>query len=275
MRNMKTIDLNELKKVELAVLKQVRDVCNSHGLRYYLAAGTLLGAVRHGGFIPWDDDIDICMPRPDYDKLIEICKKEKMLFDICCVSTMPKYSYAFAKAYAPNTIIKEKTANRDNIEFGVYIDIFPLDGYGNTIEESTRTFKKIHFKLELLIASNWKKFSRSKTHSWYYEPFRFVFFVISRIINTKGIIEKLERDARKKDFDSCNYVSTLMSSYRAKGIMPREYFAKAVDLEFEGEMFSVPIQYDKYLKHCYGDYMKLPPEKNRVTHHDFEAYYID
>lgn len=270
---MKKIELDELKRIELNVLKQVRDLCEREGLRYFLSSGTLLGAVRHKGFIPWDDDIDIEMPRPDYDRLLEICAKSPQAFNLCSNATEPKYGYAFAKAWAPGTIIKEKTANRGNVEIGVYVDIFPLDGYGATKKEAIQNHKRTRLSSALLTAYNWKKFFRSRSRSWTQEPIRFLFFLASRFVSPRKIIEKLEARFRKIPYDSSNYISTVMTTCGVRRIAEREIFAQSTPLEFEGEYFAAPQGYEQYLTQLFGDYMTPPPVEKRVPAHTFDAYY--
>ena len=129
----KKLEIEEIKHIEVDILKHVVKICNRHKLRYFLAYGTLLGAVRHQGFIPWDDDIDICMPRPDYDKFIEIWQKEKTLneslnFGLLFPSPGNNYFYEFAKVTATDTVCEVNLPILDIKGLGIWIDIFPLDG---------------------------------------------------------------------------------------------------------------------------------------------------
>lgn len=271
----KQITLEELKQIELDTLKEIHKICEEQNFRYSLAAGTLLGAVRHGGFIPWDDDIDIFMPRPDYDRFIEYCRSNEPPFNILCSETNEKYKYLFAKAMAKNTVIIEEFGNPENIEMGVYVDVFPIDGLSDTYEGARKEFNKTSFKRELLVASNWKKFARSKTRSWKYEPIRFAFFVASRFVSAKKLITSLNKRFRKNSFEKCLFGACIMSSYRFKDIMSADIFKDYTDIEFEGCTFKAFKDHTAYLSNIYGDYMKLPPEDKRVTHHSFEAYYKD
>ncbi len=274
---MRQLTLEELKERELNLLIKIRDFCNQEGLRYYLCAGTLLGAIRHKGFIPWDDDIDIAMPRPDYDRLVELYLAGKCDIGVklLCVQTEPKYAYTFAKVWDADTLIIEKVGNRNQVELGVHIDIFPMDGYGKDEKEAIKNFKKTHLSMELLVAYNWKKFSRSRVHTILYEPARLILFLLSRFINSEKTVKKLESYYRAISFDESEYTSTIMSSYRANGIIPKKIFDGSIMVEFEGEMFSAPIGYHELLEQCYGNYMLLPPENKRQTHHTFDAYSKD
>ncbi len=272
---MREIYLEELKKIELDILCKVHEICIREGFRYSLAGGTMIGAVRHKGFIPWDDDIDILMPRPDYKKFIEYCKKKETDFDLLCNETNPDYGYLFAKAMAKNTVIYEENVNRNNIELGVYIDIFPVDGIGNTYREALRNFIKFEFDREILNASNWKYYFRSNTHSIIYEPIRFFFYLLSRSVDYRKTINKIQAFYESKDFDSMKIAGSIAGVYRSKEILNKQVYTNTVDMLFEGLKFKAIKNYDNYLKKLYGDYMKLPPENKRVTHHRFKAYYKD
>lgn len=269
---MKELSLNEIKAIELEILKEIHQICEKENIRYSLCGGTLLGAVRHGGFIPWDDDIDIIMPRKDYETFIDYCKSNSVNFDLLCIETNKNYSYLFAKATNKNTIIREKNANSNKIDMGVYVDIFPLDGMGDTIDLARKNFIKTSFERELLVARNWKRFFKSKTHSSIYEPVRFVFFVLSRFVNSETIINSLQRKFKKNDFDNSKFSGCFMGSYRLKEVLKTDIYKVFSEIEFEGYKFKCFNHYDEYLTSIYGDYMKLPPKEKQVSHHTYKAY---
>lgn len=269
----KEIDLANLKKIELGILRQIHAVCQKEAIRYSLCGGTLLGAVRHGGFIPWDDDIDIFMPRPDYNRFIAYCKENQTPFRLVSSETEPKYGYLFAKAVNPDTVIREINGNRGRLPFGVCVDVFPIDGLGDTYEEAKKRFGKTRFKRELLVAYNWKRFFRSKTHSFVYEPIRFAFFLLSRFANPLKLIGRIQAAYPPEDFEKSGYAGTVCGSYRLKEILPKTVYSEFEMTDFEGERFCAIRDKETYLKSIYGDYMKLPPPEKRVTHHTFDAYY--
>lgn len=269
----KDIQLAEMKQIELRVLKQIREICEAQGFRYFLVGGTLLGAVRHQGFIPWDDDIDIGMPRPDYERFIDYCLSHDVPFKVMCNRSEKNYGYLYAKAMAPDTVILEESSNRYDVDMGIYVDIFPVDGLGDTRAEAVKKLNKTRFKRELLVAANWKKFSRSKTRPVYYEPIRLAFFCMSRGSSFGKLIRKIESCYDKDGFDKKNFVGAVCGAYRNREIVPREVVAETVSLPFEDTEFRCPKEYDAYLTAIYGDYMKLPPEEKRITHHSFQAYY--
>ena len=199
---MREIDLETLKTLELALLKQVHDICVAENLRYSLGGGTLLGAVRHKGFIPWDDDIDIMMPRPDYEKFIDYCKNHETPFAVKSHETDKSFVDLSAKIYNPDTVLIDEDIAGSNDGIGVYIDLFIIDGLGNTEKEAVKAFRATSFKRDLLVAAQWKKFFRSKTRPFYYEPIRFAMFLLSRFVNSDKTFCKIE-----KKHTHCNAVN--------------------------------------------------------------------
>ena len=272
---MKELDLKELMDVELETMKQIHKICIEQGFKYSLSGGTLLGAIRHKGFIPWDDDIDIFMPRADYDKFIDYCKNNSTPFNLLCTQTNENYKYLFAKATAKNTILFEEFCDRKGVDMGVYIDIFPIDDLGESYDEAIKLFKKTRFRRELLVAKNWKSFTRSKTHSLKYEPIRFAFYLLSRFISAKAIIKSLTKDIYAKREMTSQFSGTIFTTYREKEIMPKQVFEEYILVPFEDAEFMATKEWDTYLTKIYGNYMQLPPEEKRVTHHTFKAYYKD
>lgn len=269
---MKEINAERLKELEVELLIAVDEICQKENLRYSLGGGTLLGAVRHKGFIPWDDDIDIMMPRPDYDAFIAYCSNKEVPFKVRSFETDKTYVDMSAKLYNPDTILKD-----DNIvggsSIGVNIDVFPIDGLGDTYKKAKNAFNSTKFKRNLLIAAQWKKFFRSKTHGWYYEPFRFAFFVLSRFVNKPRLFKKIQKKYTKIDFNSVQYAGAVGGAYREKEILPKTVWTEYIDMPFEGRSFKAIAAYDEYMSSIYGDYMRLPPVEKQVSHHTFTAYF--
>lgn len=270
---MNEIKLDEIKSIEVNILKEFKTICDAEGYNYSIFAGTLLGAVRHKGFIPWDDDIDVMMPRPDYIKFKDYCLNNQTGFQLYCNETNPKYGYLFAKISNPKTIVYEENTDRYNLGIGISIDVFVYDGMGKTKKEAIKRYNRSALYRELLIAGNWERFFRSKTHKFYYEPFRLILFLFSRLVNPKKLIRKINMMYNCNSFYNCEYVGNLGSDKRSKSIIKRKNFDKYVELEFEGEFYKAFMGYKDYLTRMFGDYMKLPPLNKRVTHHSFKAYW--
>lgn len=269
----KELDLDEIKKIQLEILVDVNIFCNEHGIKYSLTAGTLLGAVRHSGYIPWDDDIDIVMPRPDYDKFILSYKSKLGNLQLICHENNNKYKYLFAKIYNSNTILIDDFVDNGVTEIGVHIDIFPVDGMGRTHKTARSLITITEIYRNIITASCWKRYEFSKSRSVIYEPIRFIFFILSRVIPVRRLIQYVSEYERKYDFYDSKFVGCICGSYRYKGIMEERAFLKYTKLKFENKFYSCIKDYDSYLKILYGDYMKLPPLEQRVTHHTFKAYY--
>ena len=270
---MKELTNAEIKQCSFSVLKQLRAVCQENGLRYSLTGGTLLGAVRHQGFIPWDDDIDIMMPRPDYDRLIAIVREGDPGFDLRCAELEgDAYGYSFAKACCRGTLLEEEGIRQS---IGVCGDIFPVDGAGNSLRTAKLRGKFFVFLHGLKISSNWTNYHRSKLRKWYYEPLRYGCYLLSKLLGRRFIHGRMERFLRKKDYSITAYAGRLVGDYGSKEIFPRELFEKTIPVTFEGEQFCGIADYDTFLTRLYGDYMTLPPEHKQVTHHVFKAYWVD
>lgn len=273
---MRKLDLEEIKKLSFAVLCAVRDLCDAHGLRYSLTGGTLIGAIRHQGFIPWDDDIDIMMPRPDYDRLIQIVKQTGAEFELLCLETCGEnYGYPFAKACYKGTLVQERGIQESNTPLGVYVDIFPVDGAGNhycTAKLWCGMFQILH---GLKLTANWTSYRRSKLRKWYVEPMRYVCYLISKLLGRKWLGRAINCFLHGKEYAKCAYVGRLTGDYGTKEIMPRDFFDRCIEVTFEGENFKAITEYDRFLTILYGNYMMLPPKEKQVTHHEFDAYWVE
>ena len=274
MKQLKEIKLDEIKKIELDLLVELDRICREQGFRYFMVGGTLIGAVRHKGFIPWDDDIDISMPRPDYELFLDYCIKNRdtVNFDVISNKNYKKYWHLFSKLSDRNSIIKDDVIDDNGIRSGVSIDVFPIDGLGKNFKEAKRVFYAKEFQRELLDAKNWKKYTRSKTRSIIIEPVRLFFFVISRFCSPKSLMKNIENYYKNKDFDTEAFSADVAGVYRTKEIMEKRIYSEYCDLEFEGHMFRAPKYYDEFLTNIYGDYMKLPPKEKQVSHHTYRAY---
>ena len=265
------MELRELQLTELSMLKAFVAFCKEHDLRYFLLEGTLLGAVRHKGFIPWDDDIDIVMPRSDYNKLLELGRDafEEPL-ELCHYSFTPGYYYSFARLNNNKIHIMNHSANIPRKE-AIAVDIIPLDGFPDP------GIKRFFHKLRITWwwdLNNLAQFDELVDQKRKRKPLQKCLLSIAsamkglfKKIDTKKCLENVNKALASYDYDSdTNYVINYLGTWGFHEIIPREYMGEGKEVEFEGEMFMGPADADAMLKMIYGDYMQLPPEGERNWH---------
>lgn len=268
---MKDITLDEMKKIEFDILKDVVKYCNLNNIRYYLAAGTLLGAIRHKGFIPWDDDIDIVMPRSDYIKFIQGYQDfADENYELSSIHNNKDHLFTFAKVYDRRTEKIESgiVYNTKNIG-GVEIDVFPLDGVPKDQIKSDKFFKwqQRWFKL---YSYSVLKYTKSANHLK--DAIKNLVITVCRIIGKNNFIRVINRRAMKYDFESSDFIALSVAPYYGnRERMAKSNYLEQVEVQFENEYFYAPIGYDEHLTNIYGEYMKLPPLERQVTHHNYEA----
>ncbi|MGI6200185.1 MAG: LicD family protein [Christensenellales bacterium] len=252
------LTLDQMKEIELEILTAVDRLCREEGIAYYLAFGTLLGAVRHGGFIPWDDDVDILMPREDYDRFIQVASKlPGHLHFKYCGNTHP-YIYDFGKVEDGRTLLIEDTYRYLGIDSGVYIDIFPLDGCPRTGLGRRVHLYHVRFWQELL--SMYFADPDKPRSAWKRPIVRFV----KRWLSQDRIYAHIEKICRKFPIDRSKFVG--YHEGRLNELMPRDTFGAPRDMRFEGRDFLAPEQPEAYLARVYGHWRQLPPEDQRVAH---------
>lgn len=258
--------MTDLQKKLLDILKWFDAFCEENDLSYYLIGGTMLGAVRHSGFIPWDDDIDVGMPRKDYMKLQELLKDTKGKYILETPnSENDDYYYPICKIYDTSTTLIEK--KRKNVKRGLFIDVFPLDGLGNTKEESIKNYAKINRKYDkLLLAVAGIRKGRSFIKN---TAVAFAMVFGKLFLNHKKLLKDIDKLCMQYDFDSYLWGGNLLGAWRFKEIIPTELFGKPTNILFEGIEVSGVEKPDEYLSYIYGDWRKLPPIEKQVSHHDF------
>ena len=259
------MQLNEIKAVAYRTLSVLKEFCQSHGLKYYLSNGTLLGAVKYKGFIPWDDDIDVFMPREDYDRLIAIYADSEQ-YKLFSRERNSKYKFSFAKL-CDMTTSKIETNIDSGVSLGIDIDIFPLDSCSAHILHAGVQKRLAIYQLGCILS----KFVSSKGKPLHKR------LVIEgcRLLGFDFFCHRLERLVKKEISLGSEYMGCLMwPIYGKREIIPAEVFSDTVEVEFEGEKFPAPIGYDTYLRSLYGTYENDPPLDQQKTHHKYTAYRI-
>lgn len=266
---MEKFTTDDIKNISLEILTFVHNFCEDNNIKYSLFYGTLLGAVRHRGFIPWDDDIDIAMPREDYEKFIRIFKSPNNKYSVVSCWNDSSYYLPFAKIVKNGTMKHENCCEkyRHDIPFG--IDLFPVD-YVKSFREYR--MKKMLIK-PLMIKRNW-----SINDGSMYKGFlkRKIYKLMNTIYGGKGNkytkkIDLFYSKTKQKNFSITNDIFVVKPNH----FYNKSIFENLCLTKFENYRFKIVSDYDSVLKACYGNYMELPPKEKQETHHGFEAYYLD
>ncbi|MGN0033211.1 MAG: phosphorylcholine transferase LicD [Candidatus Limimorpha sp.] len=263
---MRTISADELRKIMLDILKDVTAFCDANGITYFLSCGTLIGAIRHHGFIPWDDDIDIDMPRNDYERFIELYS-QKGKYAIC--SPYDKNSmFFFTKVYDERTVKKEEIIrHHDYNPIGVDIDIFPIDGQPDDFEKFKKdtNFRHRLFGLFLLSLKPISKLSLKVT----------MLSIISHLIGWRRLLNTYIKSAKKYNYSTSSNVGFISPYSQYNNRHHKDIFEKKIKVRFEDGEFWIPEDYDTVLTNIYGDYMTPPPLEKRTSTHIASYFWKD
>lgn len=267
---MKKLDSEDIKRIELNILIFFDELCKKNNLKYYLSGGTLLGAIRHKGFIPWDDDIDVCMPRKDYEKLMEIFGEiYPNRYFIKCIQHK-NFVFPFIKLVDRNTKILSKY-NNSYVDSNLWIDILPVDGLPSDKNELEKIYKKVNFYRRLLMLNFANAGQGSTSLRKIFKP---IAILVAKMIGADKCVNNIEKLAKKNDYDRSDYVGAITwGLYGIGECMKKSEFEKVIYVDFEGYKFPTFSCWDSYLRGLYKNYMELPPVEKRKTH-EIEAYYI-
>lgn len=267
-------DLRKLQLKEMAILKEVIQICEENNLRYFALGGTLLGAVRHKGFIPWDDDIDLGIPRKDYEEFIRVApqKLSENLKLYYYKNELNPGTY-YMQIMDTNTKVISHAGSKPR-ELNVWLDIFPLDGMPNN------RLKRMYWKYRLLYQKMLIKFSCIDTNVGLKHTARplherlLIRFCLATHIgrgwDTRKLMHKLDRLLKKYPYDDADYIVNFYGRYKFNEMFPRDYYREGAEYPFEDVKIRGPIEYEKVLEQMYGDYMKIPDMSTVGMHHSIE-----
>lgn len=266
-------DLKEIQHTILSIFKEVDRICEKNNLRYYAIGGTCLGAVRHRGFIPWDDDLDIAMPRKDYEEFIKIAQKElPNNLALLTPKHIKHYECMFIKVHNTDTSFIEGMVKMYPERYtGVSIDIMPLDGLPDDIRERKKHFVRLDRYAVADVHRRWK------SSEWHTGVKRILGYFVSFVLwcltpfDWSYFYKKHEKECKKYDFEGSNYTSYAWSRRASKLVFPIEDFKDYVTLPFEDYHMRCPVGYEDFLRIMFGDYRKLPPKEEQTPRHAASA----
>jgi lipopolysaccharide cholinephosphotransferase len=266
--------LRKLQLAELETLKEFLKICKENNLTYYISGGTYLGAVRHKGFIPWDDDMDIAMPRTDFEKFVSIAEGSNLPkgYKLTTYKNTEDYNWYAPKIQNNTILVKNNSAKISRVE-PAWIDIFPLDGMPKS--KILQTFHKARLMSLRAIykLSAFDNLVDTKNKRPFYEkPLVFLgkHVNLSKIINTKKALDKIDKALKKYPETKSKTYMNFMGSYKLKSIISKDIYADGAAYSFEGLSLNGPKDYDAYLRIIYGDNYMTPPKKSERNKHKTE-----
>ena len=265
---MKELTLPEIKEIELNILKEFHAFCEENGIRYFISHGTLLGTIRYKGFIPWDDDIDVLVPREDYDRLIRIYKDSEQ-YRLFSFEKDERFLFPYAKL-CDMTTRKIETGDDDGLKLGLDMDIFPLDAWDN---DKKRAFREVKRQRRAMFHLNLSKLNKPDSIHPLKRLIKGILMIFSKMVGSKYYVRRLIKEARRHSYEGSAYLGgKAWNVYGKRDVLPAEVFDHPIKVEFEGCTFWAPVGYDTFLTSLYGDYLPEPPPEKRKTHHVFKAY---
>ncbi|WP_028043616.1 LicD family protein [Candidatus Stoquefichus massiliensis] len=271
---MKEISNSYVQSGALEVMKFVHEICEIEDIKYFLMYGTLIGAIRHNGFIPWDDDLDIAMDRENYEKFLSCFPKYSKKFSFLEIFE-PRYNdkYPYMIARVSDNRYKIETDNEVDCGMGVFIDIYPMDGLGNDYKDVIRHARKIDHYSSLMFRSTRIKPMINKRYKLFRNIIEVILYLVSKIFGKQYFRNKLLYLSQKYKYAESKYIGcgVWLSGFK-KDIYLKSDFDESILHKFEKYNFYIPKEYDRILTSMYGNYMKLPPKEERIGHHFYKTY---
>ncbi len=262
------INVEELKQIQINILDYVAAFCDENNIKYWINSGTLLGAVRHGGYIPWDDDIDLGMLREDYDRFISLYNDPTGKYSLIGYEADGKTPVSFLKVVDNNTVLYEP--DESGLKIAVYIDIFVYDNAPGSREKVDQMYDVRDECFRLISVQNDKTWPKGILHK--------VSMLLFRLRKTYFrdrcyYVKKMIENAQKYNDEECLEIGDFVAYLHFT--CDKSVLSDMTEISFEGKKYKAPERYDEWLTVLYGDYMTLPPVDERVSHHRFKAYYVD
>ena len=261
-------DICELQKIEFDILCDIDDFCRGHNIRYFLCGGTLLGAVRHKGFIPWDDDVDIGMPRADYERFVHgfSSKRNRLVWH----GNDPTYFNPGAKVIDTRTLLVDN--EYPNCKVGVFVDVFPYDEVSNDPRKWRKAVRRLSAVNAFLTLRNLCLFRSGRP--WFKQLIVLAGRML-RLVPNRFPLAWLDRCNKRDSVPNgpCMACFSTTAGYGLKEVHRRTLFDEFVEVEFETRKFYAAKGWHECLTDQYGDYMQLPPMEKRIPHHDFRAWW--
>ncbi|MDT2743477.1 LicD family protein [Enterococcus asini] len=272
---MKKLSIREVQLKAVEILVYIDKICRRENLRYSIFYGSLIGVERHEGFIPWDDDVDIVMPRPDYNRLMEILSRDKE-YILMYSGNRSDYRYPFAKLVDSNTFIKSRQYfNGEEKDLGVFVDIFPLDGLPEADEDRVALWERAEqYRLNMMDTID-HCYARSFT------LIKSLLKLLIRYPHHRKLLsegdssywcDKYENTVKSVSFGDTTKCGFFDLANQDCGVFKVEWFDDFDEVDFEGYKLKAIKERADFLEIRYGDYMELPPENERVTHHPYTFF---
>lgn len=271
--NKSKLTIEDIHSVTLELIEKLIQICDAIGINYYVAYGSLIGVVRHKGFIPWDDDFDVVMLRDDYKKFCDYCishQDDMKPYKLLTRESEANYPYNIARLN--NMEYRAVYENVQGYESGVFIDIYPLDGAGSNAAQVIQKVEKR--KSNLFRITLWSiddHYTKSTYKKWYRSLAKFIVRGYAKIRGSKYFLDKMESFKDLYDITASRYIAE-MTWDSGLTLYEKKWFDEYIYMDFESLKVKVPAGYDAFLQCHYGDYMKLPPKEERVPHHEYKVY---
>lgn len=265
-------NVRTIQKLHIETLEFFSDFCSKNKISFFLSNGTLLGAVKYKKFIPWDDDVDILMPRKDYDRLVKVLWKDNKDFTLMSKERFKEWKFPFAKLSRNDTVIKELSSDY-GCECGLAIDIFPVDNWSGDEKKAKRQAKYCSLLMRFLSASTEKNFYTPK--KGFTKVILFFIWIYSRILGSNFHYNRIMGQIKKgqKNNNSQFVGSISWTPYGIKEVIPRDVFSETIFVEFEGKKYPAPKGYDYYLRSMYGEYEDDPPLEKQKSNHFIKVWF--